>query len=89
MPFRQQAWLSQDEPEDILSTVFSFLVQVASLASNANCLFVYFKARTEEKINWSERILKKFHLPNVFKDDVPYQPPDYFTATFQANKLHK
>ncbi|KAL9970224.1 hypothetical protein ACROYT_G022562 [Oculina patagonica] len=47
------------------------------------------KAREEEKINWSDRILKKFHLPNIFKDDVPDPPPDYFTATFQANKLHK
>lgn len=47
------------------------------------------KERTEERINWSERIMKKFHIPNIFKDDVPNQPPDYFTATFQANKLHK
>ena len=47
------------------------------------------KARTEEKINWSERILKKFHLPNIFKDDVPDQPPNYFTATFQASKLQR
>ncbi|XP_022788372.1 anoctamin-7-like [Stylophora pistillata] len=47
------------------------------------------KARTDEKINWSERILKKFHLPNMFKDDVPDQPPDYFTAAFQANKLNR
>lgn len=47
------------------------------------------KTRTEEKINWSDRILKKFHVPNLFKDDVPDLPPDYFTATFQANKLHK
>ncbi|XP_068699332.1 anoctamin-7-like [Montipora foliosa] len=42
-----------------------------------------------EKINWSERMLEKFHIPNIFKDDVPNQPPDYFTATFKANKLHK
>jgi len=42
-----------------------------------------------DKINWSERILNKFHIPNIFKNDVPNQPPDYFTATFQANKLHK
>ena len=33
--------------------------------------------------------MKKFHIPNIFKDDVPNQPPDYFTAAFQANKLHK
>lgn len=42
-----------------------------------------------QRINWSERILKNLHIPNVFKDDVPNQPPDYFTATFKANKLHK
>ena len=42
-----------------------------------------------DAINWSERIMNKCHIPNIFKDDVPNPPPDYFTATFKANKLHK
>ncbi|KAK2550527.1 Anoctamin-7 [Acropora cervicornis] len=45
--------------------------------------------RASQKVNWSERMLEKFRLPNVFKDDVPGQPNDYFTCTFQANKLNK
>lgn len=48
-----------------------------------------FKVRATRKINWSERMLEKFHLPNLFKEDVPSPPPDYFTCTFQANKLNK
>ncbi|KXJ21569.1 Anoctamin-7 [Exaiptasia diaphana] len=47
------------------------------------------KLRTGVKINWSERMMKKIHLPNIFKDDVPDTPPDYFTTQFQADKLHK
>ena len=84
------AWfmLSQDKCGDIL--VFCFWISIsASLVSKAVSFLFYLKARTEEKINWSDRILKKFHLPNIFKDDVPVEPPNYFTATFQANKLHK
>lgn len=34
-------------------------------------------------------MLTKLRLPNIFKDDVPNQPPDYFTAEFQASKLDK
>ncbi|KAL9970223.1 hypothetical protein ACROYT_G022561 [Oculina patagonica] len=45
--------------------------------------------RTSKKVNWSERILEQLHLPNIFKDDVPGTPNDYFTCTFQANKLNK
>lgn len=47
--------------------------------------------RNTVKINWSERMFQKFHLPNPFqeKDGVPNQPPDYFTATFEGDKFHK
>ncbi|XP_048580920.1 anoctamin-7 isoform X2 [Nematostella vectensis] len=45
--------------------------------------------RTGTKVNWTERMLKKFHLPCPFKDDVPNTPPDYFTTTFKSNKLNK
>ncbi|KAK3715467.1 hypothetical protein QZH41_006501 [Actinostola sp. cb2023] len=45
--------------------------------------------RASKKINWSERMLEKFRLPNLFKEEVPNPPPDYFTCTFQANKLNK
>ncbi|EDO49855.1 predicted protein, partial [Nematostella vectensis] len=41
------------------------------------------------KVNWSERMLEKFHMPNIFKEEVPNPPPDFFTCTFQANKLNK
>ena len=34
-------------------------------------------------------MLTKFHLPNIFKDDVPNQPNDYFTGEFQASKMDK
>lgn len=34
-------------------------------------------------------MLQKFHLPNIFKDEVPNQPDDYFTCEFQAAKLDK
>ncbi|XP_065679230.1 anoctamin-7-like isoform X1 [Hydra vulgaris] len=44
--------------------------------------------RQTEKINWSERMLAKFRLPNPFYEKVPMSPPDYFTATFQADKFH-
>ena len=34
-------------------------------------------------------MLAKFHLPNPFKEEVPGSPPDYFTTTFQGDKMHK
>ncbi|XP_031568304.1 anoctamin-7-like isoform X2 [Actinia tenebrosa] len=47
------------------------------------------KQRTGVKINWTEKMMKKLHLPNPFKNEVPDAPPDYFTTQFKANKLHK
>ncbi|XP_031568344.1 anoctamin-7-like isoform X3 [Actinia tenebrosa] len=47
------------------------------------------EVRTTRKINWSERMLEKFRLPNIFKEEVPNPPPDLFTCVFQANKLNK
>ncbi|XP_066936321.1 anoctamin-7-like isoform X2 [Clytia hemisphaerica] len=44
--------------------------------------------RKTDKVNWSERMLAKFHLPNPFFEGVPNPPPDYFTCTFQADKFH-
>ena len=48
-----------------------------------------YQIRDSKKINWSDRMLQKFHLPNIFKDEVPNQPDDYFTCEFQAAKLDK
>ena len=45
--------------------------------------------RSTVHTNWTERMLAKFHLPNIFKEDVPGSPPDYFTTTFQGDKMHK
>ncbi|XP_028393643.1 anoctamin-7-like isoform X1 [Dendronephthya gigantea] len=47
------------------------------------------EVRDSKKINWSDRMMQKFHLPNIFKDEVPNQPDDYFTCEFQAAKLDK
>jgi anoctamin-7 len=44
--------------------------------------------RKTDKINWSERMLGNFHLPNPFAHVVPSPPPDYFTATFQGDKFY-
>nr|XP_047138898.1 anoctamin-7 isoform X2 [Hydra vulgaris] len=44
--------------------------------------------RQIKKINWSERTLARFSLPNPFYEKVPFPPPDYFTASFQADKFH-
>ncbi|XP_057304531.1 anoctamin-7-like isoform X4 [Hydractinia symbiolongicarpus] len=44
--------------------------------------------RKTDKVNWSERMLNKFHLPNPFYEVIPNHPPDYFTATFQGDKFH-
>lgn len=40
-------------------------------------------------LNWSERILQKLSLPNLFSHDVPLTPPDYYTCQFRANKLDR
>ncbi|XP_065061401.1 anoctamin-7-like [Rhopilema esculentum] len=45
--------------------------------------------RDTVKTNWTERMLAKFHLPNPFQEEVPNPPPDYFTTTFQAEKMYK
>ncbi|XP_065061399.1 anoctamin-7-like isoform X1 [Rhopilema esculentum] len=45
--------------------------------------------RSTVKTNWTERMLAKFHLPNPFKEEVPNSPPDFFTTTFQGDKMHK
>lgn len=42
-----------------------------------------------ENLNWSERILKKFSIPNVLSHEVPLPPPDYYTCQFRANKLDR
>ncbi|XP_065655307.1 anoctamin-7 isoform X3 [Hydra vulgaris] len=44
--------------------------------------------RQRKKTNWSERMLAKFGLPNLFYEKIPLTPPDYFTASFQADKFH-
>ena len=48
-----------------------------------------FQVRTSKKVNWSERMAEKFKIPNIFYQDVPNPPPDYFTCAFKANKLSK
>eukprot|EP00794_Sanderia_malayensis_P016506 gene16505-18151_t len=45
--------------------------------------------RSTVKVNWTERILAKFHLPNPFKEEVPNAPPDFFTTTFRGDKMDK
>ncbi|XP_054884748.1 anoctamin-7 [Poeciliopsis prolifica] len=39
--------------------------------------------------NWSEQFLSKLSLPNPLSQNVPNQPPDYYTCQFRANKLER
>ncbi|MEQ2200099.1 hypothetical protein XENOCAPTIV_022493, partial [Xenoophorus captivus] len=40
-------------------------------------------------INWSEQFLSKLSLPNPLCQEVPNQPPDYYTCQFRTNKLER
>ncbi|XP_022096905.1 anoctamin-7-like isoform X1 [Acanthaster planci] len=46
-------------------------------------------AHTNPSSNWSARMLKKVHIPNIMQNNVPNKPLDFFTCTFKRSKLHK
>ncbi|XP_023207710.1 anoctamin-7-like isoform X2 [Xiphophorus maculatus] len=39
--------------------------------------------------NWSERFLSKLSLSSPLSQNVPNQPPDYYTCQFRTNKLER
>uniref|UniRef100_A0A1I8IMF5 Anoctamin n=1 Tax=Macrostomum lignano TaxID=282301 RepID=A0A1I8IMF5_9PLAT len=39
--------------------------------------------------NWSGKVLKSLHIPNVMEQRVPNQPLDYYTCPFRKSKLSK
>ncbi|CAL9684906.1 unnamed protein product [Knipowitschia caucasica] len=42
-----------------------------------------------ENLNWSERVLQRFSIPNLLHNAVPLAPPDFYTCAFRANKLDR
>ncbi|XP_077998551.1 anoctamin-7-like isoform X2 [Glandiceps talaboti] len=47
------------------------------------------QAHSNPSSNWSEKALKKLHIPNIMALDVPNTPYDYFTCPFRKNKLDR
>lgn len=45
------------------------------------------QAHQRPTVNWSDRILTTLNVPNVMKEEVPYKPLDFNTATFKLSKL--
>ncbi|XP_053736069.1 anoctamin-7 isoform X2 [Synchiropus splendidus] len=40
-------------------------------------------------VNWSAKMLQSLSLPNLFQQDVPNPPPDFYTCQFRSNKLER
>ncbi|CAH1775497.1 unnamed protein product [Owenia fusiformis] len=39
--------------------------------------------------NWSAKVLRKLHIPNIMDSDVPNHPLDYFTCPFRKSKIDR
>ncbi|ESO82539.1 hypothetical protein LOTGIDRAFT_134438, partial [Lottia gigantea] len=39
--------------------------------------------------NWSEKLIRFFHIPNIFAHDVPNKPLDFYTCRFKKSKLDR
>uniref|UniRef100_A0AAV2K1N8 Anoctamin n=1 Tax=Knipowitschia caucasica TaxID=637954 RepID=A0AAV2K1N8_KNICA len=40
-------------------------------------------------LNWSGKVLQRFSIPNLLRNQVPLTPPDYYTCQFRANKVDR
>ena len=47
------------------------------------------KALPNPPNNWSAKLLSSMCLPNPMSEEVPNQPPDYYTAPFRADKVDR
>ncbi|XP_041377832.1 anoctamin-7-like [Gigantopelta aegis] len=39
--------------------------------------------------NWSEKLFRTLHIPNLMSQNVPNKPLDYYTCDFKISKLHR
>ncbi|PAA91474.1 hypothetical protein BOX15_Mlig021551g3 [Macrostomum lignano] len=53
------------------------------------CLRAPLQAHSHPADNWSGKVLKSLHIPNVMEQRVPNQPLDYYTCPFRKSKLSK
>jgi anoctamin-7 len=49
----------------------------------------YYQAHPNPTSNWSGKVLKTIHFPNIMAQDVPNNPPDYYTCQFRKSKLSR
>ena len=52
-------------------------------------LFFTRQAHPNPSSNYSERVLKFLHIPNIMVNDVPNKPLDYYTCQFKKSKLDR
>ena len=57
--------------------------------SSAVFVFVSPQAHQNPSDNWSEKLLRRLHVPNIMHQNVPNKPLDYYTCEFKISKLHK
>nr|KAG5698674.1 hypothetical protein BaRGS_022562 [Batillaria attramentaria] len=53
------------------------------------CLRAPLQAHQNPSANWSEKLLKMLHVPNIMHQNVPNQPLDYYTCQFKTSKLER
>ena len=54
-----------------------------------NILAFSCQAHPNPSSNYSERVLKFLHIPNIMVNDVPNKPLDYYTCPFKKSKLDR
>ncbi|WAR15021.1 ANO7-like protein [Mya arenaria] len=53
------------------------------------CMRAPLQAHPNPSSNWSDKILRTIHVPNMLHEDVPNKPLDYYTCPFKKSKLDR
>lgn len=53
------------------------------------CMRAPLQAHPNPTLNWSNRIIRAFKIPNLLHEEVPNQPLDYYTCVFKKSKLQR